>query len=135
MFLPGFLGSEVGNALAKLSAQDLQSMTVDLPIGLTGTFQNPNINLNMQQAVNNLTQKIVAQQKAELTKKGIDALGNIITGGRTQPKTPDTTATPEAVKKDSIKSPQEKQIQDAARDILGGLLGGKKKPKDTTKVN
>ncbi len=130
-----FLGSEVGNALAKLSAQDLQSMTVDLPIGLTGTFQNPNINLNMQQAVNNLTQKIVAQQKAELTKKGIDALGNIITGGRTQPKTPDTTATPEAVKKDSIKSPQEKQIQDAARDILGGLLGGKKKPKDTTKVN
>ncbi len=130
-----FLGSELGTALAKLSAQDLESMTVDLPIGLTGTFQNPNINLNMQQAVNNLTHKIVAQQKAELTKKGIDALGNIITGGRTQPKTPDSTATPEAVKKDSIKNTQEQQVKDAARDILGGILGGKKKPKDTTKVN
>lgn len=129
-----FLGSELGTALSKLSVQDLQSMTVALPIGLTGTFQNPNINLNMEQAVSNLTQKIVAQQKAALTKKGIDALGNII-GGRTQPKTPDSTATPEVVKKDSIKNTQEQQVKDAARDILGGLLGGKKKPKDTTKVN
>ena len=130
-----FLGSDLGTALSKLSAQDLQSMTVALPIGLTGTFQNPNINLNMEQAVSNLTQKIVTQQKAELTKKGIDALGNIISGGKTQPKTPDTTATPEEVKKDSIKTTQEQQVKDAARDILGGLLGGKKKQKDTTKVN
>lgn len=129
-----FLGSQLGTALSKLSAQDLQSMSVALPIGLTGTFQNPNINLNMEQAVSSLAQKIVAKQKAALTKKGIDALGNIISGGRT-PQTPDTTATPEEVRKDSIKNTQEQQIKDAARDILGGFLGGKKKPKDTTKVN
>lgn len=130
-----FLGSQIGNTLAKLSAQDLQNMTVPLPIGLTGTFTNPQINLNMQQAVTALTQKILAEQKKELTNKGIDALGNILTSGKSKPTAIDTTLKPGEVRKDTLRATQEQQVKDAAKTILGGLLGGKKKAVDTTKNN
>lgn len=122
------LGSEIGNTLSKLSAQDLEKMTVALPIGLKGNFQSPQINLNMQQAMSGLTQQIIAQQKKELTNKGIDALGNILTGGNKQnPKTVDSTGTPVLTPKDTVRNQQQQQIKDAARDILGGFLN--KKPK------
>ncbi len=134
------LGSQIGNTLAKLSAQDLQNMMVAVPIGLTGTFQSPQIQLNMQQAVGQLTQQIVAQQKKELTSKGIDALGNILTGNKSKPATTTTTdstgTAPAVTKKDSVKATQETQIKNTARDILGGILKNKTQKKDTTtKVN
>ncbi|RKS56050.1 AsmA-like protein [Gillisia mitskevichiae] len=130
------LGSEIGNTLSKLSAQDLQNMTVAVPIGLKGSFQSPQINLNMQQAVSGLTQQIIAQQKKELTNKGIDALGNILTGQNKQtPKTVDSTGTPVITPKDTIRNQQQQQVKDVAKDILGGFLNKKPKKVDTTKVN
>ena len=131
------LGSEIGNTLAKLSAQDLQNMTVALPIGLTGNFQSPQINLNMHQAVSQLTQQIVAQQKKELTNKGIDVLGNILTGQNKQTtKTVDSTgAAVPTTKKDTLRTQQQQQVKDVARDILGGFMKKKTTQKDTTKVN
>ncbi|TVZ25511.1 AsmA-like protein [Gillisia sp. Hel_I_86] len=130
------LGSEIGNTLSKLSAQDLQNMTVAVPIGLKGSFQSPQINLNMQQAVSGLTQQIIAQQKKELTNKGIDALGNILTGQNKQtPKTVDSTGTPVLTPKDTVRNQQQQQVKDVAKDILGGFLNKKPKKVDTTKVN
>ncbi|WP_010229039.1 AsmA family protein [Gillisia marina] len=130
------LGSEIGNTLSKLSAQDLENMTVALPIGLKGNFQSPQINLNMQQAVSGLTQQIIAQQKKELTNKGIDALGNILTGQNKQtPKTVDSTGTPVLTPKDTVRTQQQQQVKDVAKDILGGFLNKKPKKVDTTKVN
>lgn len=129
-----YLGSSIGNTIASLSAQDLQNMTVPLPIGLTGTFANPQINLNTQQAITALTQKIVAQQKKELTNKGLDALGNILTGGNNAP-VPDSTATPQERKQDSIRATQQDQVKNAAKSILGGILKSNKKTTDTTKNN
>lgn len=131
------LGSEIGNTLSKLSATDLNTMTVAVPIGLTGTFQSPQINLNMQQALSSLTQKIVAEQKKELTQKGVDALGNILMGNNKNNK-PTTTAdstqvTPAQTKKDSLKTEQQTQVKDAATNILKGIFNTKKK-KDTTTV-
>ena len=125
-----YLGSQVGNTLARLSAQEQESMTVALPIDITGSFSNPNINLNMQQAVSNLTQQIIATQKDELKEKGRGVLQDIITGGQRQ----DTTAGRTQTQKDSIakKKPNE-AVKETAKDILGGLLGGAKKKKDTTK--
>jgi len=130
------LGSEIGNTLSKLSAQDLQNMIVAIPVGLKGNFQSPQINLNMQQALSGLTQQIIAQQKKELTNKGIDALGNILTGQNKQtPKTVDSTGKPVLTPKDTIRTQQQQQVKDVARDILGGFLKKKTTPKDTTKVN
>lgn len=138
-----YLGTQIGSALSQLSGESLQNMDVTLPVDLTGTFQDPKVNLNMQQAVNNLTQKIVAQQKQKAENKAIEAINDILKGKRdpNQPfyktkedsiKASDTvkTSTP-PTKKDSVS--QQKQIQEAAKDILGGLLKNAKKKKDTTK--
>ena len=132
------LGSEVGNALGRLSGEDMESMVVAVPIGLRGQFQNPQININMEQAVSSLTQKIVEKQKAALEQKGVDAIREILTKGvpRTgQPTRTDTTATKDSIRTPPVTQPGETQVKDAARSILGGLLGGKKKPADTTKQN
>ena len=133
------LGSQVGSALSQLSGDELQNMTVALPIGLQGTFQNPQVNVNMQQAVNNLTQRIVTKQKDKLKERGQDAIRDIInkqTGGNQKPQndsisSQDSTQTQTPKTEEKPRS-QEEQVKDAAKDILGGILGKSKKKKDTT---
>jgi hypothetical protein len=133
------LGSQVGSALSQLSGDELQNMTVALPIGLQGTFQNPQVNVNMQQAVTNLTQRIVAKQKDKLKERGQDAIRDIInkqTGGNQKPQndtitSQDSTQTQTPKTEEKPRS-QEEQVKDAAKDILGGILGKSKKKKDTT---
>ena len=127
-----YLGSELGNVLSRLSAQEQDSMTVALPIDITGSFGNPGIKLNMQQAVNTLTQQIIATQKDELKEKGRNVLQDIITGGQRA----DTTAGRTPSQNDSIaKKNTNDAVKETAKDILGGLLGGSKKKKDTTTNN
>lgn len=133
------LGSQVGNALSKLSGDELQNMMVALPIGLKGTFQNPQININMEQAVSNLTQKIVAKQKDNLRERGQDAIRDIINKqtGRNQQKQTDTTAVEDSTQTQTPKTEQppksqEDEVKDAARNILGGILKNRNQKKDTT---
>jgi len=90
----------------------------------------------MQQAVTGLTQQIIAQQKKELTNKGIDALGNILSGQNKQnPTTVDSTGNPVLTPRDTVRNQQQQQVKDVAKDILGGFLNKKPKKVDTTKVN
>ncbi|SDS14078.1 AsmA-like C-terminal region-containing protein [Gramella sp. MAR_2010_147] len=141
-----YLGSEVSSTLGKLSGETIENTTVELPIGITGNFQSPQIKLDMQQAVNNLTQKVVAQQKKNLENKAVDAINDILKGKRdpskpfnkndsTAVKTDSTSGSTPVTKRDSINQSQQKQVQDAAKNILGGLLKGSKKKTDTTKNN
>lgn len=135
------LGSQVGSALGKLSGEDIKNMVVALPIGLRGQFQNPQININMEQAVSSLTQRIVEKQKENLKERGTEAARDILGGvlnRQGQKQNPaDTTARRDTLQ---TRTPQvtptnETQVKDAARTILGGLLGGKKKAQDTTGKN
>ncbi|WP_341200140.1 AsmA-like C-terminal region-containing protein [Croceibacter atlanticus] len=125
-----YMGSEVSGLLSKLSAQERETMTVALPIGLTGTFNSPKVNLNTQAAVNSLTQRIIDKQKDDLKDKGKDLLGNILGGNKPKDST--------SVQQDSVKAgtpkTNEDAIKDAAKDILGGLFG-KKKTKAKDSVN
>ena len=129
-----YLGNQVNSNLAKLSGQKLENTTVKLPIGLTGNFQNPQVNINMQQAVSSLTQQIVDNQKDQLKEKGKDALGNILAGrgiNQQGTKPQDSTASDSTrVKTDT--TTQQKQIQNAAKEIFGGILKRTQKQKDTT---
>ena len=122
------LGSELGNTLARLSAQEQESMTVALPVSITGSFSNPNLNLNMQQAVNNLTQQIISTQKDALKDKGRDIFSDIISGQRI-----DTTANRTPTQRDSVtQKTGNEAVRETAKDILGGILSGARKKKDTT---
>ena len=123
-----YMGSEVSGLLSKLSAQERETMTVALPIGLTGTFNSPKVNLNTQAAVNSLTQRIIDKQKDDLKDKGKDLLGNILGGNKPKDS---TTVQQDSVKAGTPKT-NEDAIKDAAKDILGGLFGKKKtKAKDS----
>ena len=128
-----YLGNELGGTLSKLNATAQDSMTIALPIGLSGTFSNPKINLNMEQAVSDLTQKIIASQTAKLQEKGKNVLTDIITGktGKDSTAKAGGIKIPIPTKKDSTKTGDD-VVKEAAKNILGGLLGGKKKQKDTT---
>lgn len=125
-----YMGSEVSGLLSKLSAQERETMTVALPIGLTGTFNSPKVNLNKQAAVNSLTQRIIDKQKDDLKDKGKDLLGNILGGNKPKDS---TTVQQDSVKAGTPKT-NEDAIKDAAKDILGGLFG-KKKTKAKDSVN
>lgn len=116
-----YLGSEVGDLLAKLSESDLEKMEVELPIGLTGTFTDPNIKLNTKTAVQDLTQRIVEKQKENLAGEAKDALGKLLGGNKPQDSTATKTEEPITEKN------KEEKIKEAAENILGGLFGGKKK--------
>ncbi len=132
------LGSQIGNILGSLSGEDLQTMVVAVPVGLRGQFQNPQININMEQAVASLTQQIVAKQKANLEQRGVEAIRDILTKGAPRPTTTtpaDTTATRDTIQTPPVTRTNETQVKDAARTILGGLLKGTKKPADTTRNN
>jgi hypothetical protein len=123
-----YLGNQIGATLSKLTAQQQDTMTVALPVNVTGSFTSPRVNLDMQQAVNNLTQRIIASQTDQLKEKGKDILTDIISGKTRK----DTTAagTP-TTRKDTVTN-QKDAVKEAAKDILGDLLRGKKKKKDST---
>jgi hypothetical protein len=130
-----YLGSQIGGAIGQLSGENIQDMMVALPVNLSGTFDNPQINLNMQQAVTNLTQKIAQQQKEKLQQRGLDAINDVLKGRRTtdnstpqDPTAADSTATPQQTPPQST----ENKVEEAARNILGGILNNRNKKKDTT---
>lgn len=120
-----YLGDDIGSTLSQLSEEDLSSMTVALPIGITGNFADPVINLDTKAAVNQLTQQIVAKQKEKakdkLVSKGKGVLSDVLGGNSTKK---DSSATTPVKAEDKVK--------EAAKDILGGFFG-KKKKKDTVR--
>jgi ribosomal protein S7 len=136
-----YLGKEGASLLSKLQASDIEGLTVPLPVRFTGSFNKPNVQVNLESAVTNLTNQIVEIQKQRLKEAGQDALGGAIqdiTSGKNplggikdlikgnKPAT-DTTA----VKKptDSVTKPvTQEQVKQNARNLLQGLL---RKKKDT----
>jgi len=120
-----YLGSDVTKLLAKLDPKDANEMTVGLPIGLRGTFTNPQISLNTEAAVSSLTQKLIEKQKQELLDKGTNILGDLI-GGTNKPNDSTSTNTGNT-------NTQQQNTTQVVKDILGGIFGNKKKKQDTLK--
>ncbi|OAB81736.1 AsmA-like C-terminal region-containing protein [Cochleicola gelatinilyticus] len=114
-----YLGNEVSGLLAKLDEKEANETTVKLPVGITGTFNNPKIALNTQAAVQELTQRLIERQTDKVKDKGKDIIKDIL-GGSTN--TADTTKTNTPTTKE--------ETTKVVKDILGGLFG--KKKKDTT---
>lgn len=117
-----YLGGEVTKLLQNLNPNEADEMSVALPIGLKGTFTNPQVSLNNENAINELTQKLLAKQKEKLINQGTDILEGMFSG---------------TGKQDSTKAQTQNQQQNTQviKDILGGLFGGKKKKKaDSTKT-
>lgn len=117
-----YLGGDINKMLQKLNPKETEEMKIILPVGLKGTFSNPQISLNMETAITELTQKLVAKQKEKLVDKGTDILGDIIKGATTKDSTKTNTNT------------TQQQNTQVVKDVLDGLFKKKKKKTDTTKT-
>ncbi len=124
-----YLGKDIGGLLSQVNDTEANNMTVPLPIGISGNFSNPKINLDTESAVKQLTQQIVEKKKEEVKGKVVNEGTKILTdllGGKSN-KEKDTTNTSDNDKTND-------KIKNVAKDLLGGFLG-KKKKKDTLKPN
>lgn len=123
-----YMGKEINNLLAQLDKKEAENMTVALPIGISGNFANPKIDLNTGQAVTQLTQQLISKQKEKVKNKIVDegtkALTDLL-GGGTKDKDSTSSSTPST----------EETLTNTAKDVLGGLFGKKKKKKDSTQSN
>lgn len=110
-----YLGTEVSSLLSKLSPAEAGKLE-NVPINavVTGSFSKPKISTDMKQAVTNLANQLVKQQKDKLINQGTNALQNLIKGNT---KDKDTTKTPT----------KEEAVKDKAKDLINGLFGKKNK--------
>ncbi|GGE20397.1 AsmA family protein [Psychroflexus salis] len=113
-------GSSLSTELAKLSGEDDSQMFVNLPVNIGGSFTKPQLQMDMQAAVKELSTKIIEEQKQNLKNQVKDEVENQIKGflgGGEDKNEKDSTAT---------KSDKEK-VEDQVKDVLGGMFGKKKK--------
>jgi len=135
-----YLGSDVSGLLAKLTASEKESLSVALPVSLSGNFTAPKVDLNLKAATTALTNQITEIQKQrakdKVEDKLTDVLGGLLGGNKTTPTTTTTDSTNTSTQKpqnNTTKPKAEDAIKDVATDILGGLFGKKKKTKETVK--
>jgi hypothetical protein len=107
-----YLGSEVGNLLAKISPADASKIeNIPLTALLSGSFSKPNISTDMKSAATNLATQLVKQQKDKLINEGKSKLTDLLNKNK---KSGDTTKTKIPVTKDEVKT--------KAKDLLNGLF-------------
>ena len=111
-----YLGTEANKLLAQLGPADAAKIkNVPITAGLSGTFSNPKITTDMQQAVTNLATQLVKYQRDKLIRQGTSALGNVLNPNK--PKDSTAAASP---------ATQNEVIKTKAQSILKGLINKKK---------
>lgn len=115
-----YLGSDVNKLLAKLSPSDANKLQ-NIPVNaiLTGSFKNPKVSTDLNQAVTNISNQLIQQQKDKLINQGTGALENLLGGGKKNTGTGTTADTTKTKPKDDIKN--------TAANAIKGLFGKKKK--------
>ena len=124
-----YMGGDISRLLAKLTDEERENLSVNLPVSLTGNFKQPKVNVNTQTAISDLTNQIIEIQKQhaldqvndKLDDAIDDVLGDILGGNK--PK--DSTTTGGTSTEDIIK--------DTAGNLFNGIFGGRKKKKTTQK--
>lgn len=140
-----YLGSEVNRLIGKINDAEVNNITIPVTANITGVFTNPTVKTDLTSGVKNLTNQLIEIQKQKLLNQGKDKvkdlIGDVIGGNKTKTDSikKEQGNTVETVLKDIIsKKPQDstkvdstKSTEKVIKDVLGGLLGNKKKQKDT----
>lgn len=141
-----YLGSEVNRLIGQINDTQVNTITIPVAANITGAFTNPNVKTDLASGVKNLTNQLIAIQKQKLLNQGKakvkDLIGDVIGGNKTKTDSikKQQNSTVETVLSDILKNktPQDSTKADSTRstekvikNVLGGLLGNKKKRKDT----
>lgn len=142
-----YLGQEVNNLIAQMNDESLKNLTIPVTANIGGAYTSPNVTTDLTSGVKKVTAQLVEIKKQQLVNKGKDTAKNLIGGlfekdsaqtdssktsvggvlGRMigNDKKATTANDSAATQKDAITA--EGQAEKAAKSILGGLLGKKKK--------
>ncbi len=132
-----YLGSDVNRLIGKINDNEVNKITIPVTAIITGSFTNPKVSTDLSSGITNLTKQLIEIEKQKLLGQGKDKirdlLGGIINGSSTTPtRTTPTTRDSTKVYTDTTKTnTQTNPIQQGVKDVLGGILSGKKKKKDT----
>lgn len=142
-----YLGSEVNNLIAKIDDDALNNITIPVTANIGGSLAQPTVKTDLTSGVANLSKQLIDIQKNKLINKGKDQIKDLLGGVLNdnakvtsksdssitkQSKNPVKDVLDEIIienKKDSTKT----NSVNKAKDVLGGLLGGKKKKQDSVK--
>ncbi|MBA4746262.1 MAG: AsmA family protein [Muricauda sp.] len=137
-----YLGTEVTKLIAQLNDDSLGEVTVPVTANIGGNFTNPSVSTDLTSSVKTLTAKLVEMQKQKLINQGKDKAKDLLSDAFKKDETDTTSTKSGGVKEaignilggkkdtsatDSTKAKKEDEVKDAAKSILGGLLGKKKK--------
>ncbi|MBW3518182.1 AsmA-like C-terminal region-containing protein [Flavobacterium sp. NKUCC04_CG] len=113
-----YLGDDISGVLSKLSATDMAALkNIPIQVGLTGDFSKPKVTTDLNQAVTNLSNQIIATQKDKLINQGSNALSNLLGGGKKDSNT--DTKTPEETQKEAKKEETINKIGEGLKDLFG----------------
>lgn len=125
-----YLGTEVNNLIAKLSPADAAKLDkIPLTAMLSGNFSAPKVSTDMKQAITNLTNQLIQQQKEKLIEKGKNELGNIISNNIKNPKDSTKVVIPTTKEevKEEVKAKAEEAVKDKVKEGLNNLFNKPKK--------
>jgi hypothetical protein len=127
-----YLGGDVNRLIGKINDNEVNQIKIPVTASIGGTFASPNITTDLTSGVSNLTKQLVEIEKQKLLGQGKNELNNalntLLSGGSNSTKTDSTK-----IVTDSTKVNSNDNVKEGVRNILGGILGGKKKAKDSTK--
>lgn len=104
-----YLGSEVGQWIAKLPSQQQKSFqTVSLPITVKGSLKQPVVQANVAKVSQDLTQKLIESVKQSATEKGLKALNDIFSSKKDD--------------KENKENNTEKNTKETAKKVIEGLF-------------
>ncbi|POS01487.1 AsmA-like protein [Flavobacterium croceum DSM 17960] len=115
-----YLGTEVNNALAKLTQTEVSKLG-SIPINglITGSFSNPKVTTDVKQQTTSLVTNLVKVQKEKLVGKGKSELEKLIDKNK---KPGDTTKTKIPTTKEEIKEKAKEEVKNKTKDLLNGLF-------------
>ena len=117
-----YLGSEVNRLIGKIDTEEANNISIPVTANITGAFTNPTVKTDLTSGVKNLTQQLIEIEKQKLLNQGKDKvkgmLSDIIGGNKT--------------KTDSIKQQQDNTVKDVLNDILKSKKTEDSMPKNTT---
>ena len=131
-----YLGSEVNRLIGKINDAEVNSITIPVSANITGSYSNPNVKTDLSSGVSNLTKQLIEIEKQKLIGKGKDQVKDLLGGLLGNDKNDavnDSTKDSTTVKTDSTKTKD--PIKEGVKGILGNILKGKTKAKDSTKNN
>ncbi|TWO32101.1 AsmA family protein [Seonamhaeicola sediminis] len=141
-----YLGSEVNRLISQINDVQVNNITIPVTANITGIFTKPIVKTDLTSGVKNLTNQLIEIQKQKLLNQGKDKvkdlIGDVIGGNKTKTDSikKQQNNTVETVLNDILKNktPQDSTATDSTKatkkiikNVLGGLIGNKKKDKDT----